>query len=182
VCTTMLQPGDGYARSPRSGLNSLIVVMLMVVLPILSILSELLIFPTSTEFMPLVGKWFVFWAMGIRLFLTGLHQAIAPQFIVKQRFAIKTKEPPIIVKESEFATLAIGCLGIIALFSQAWIMPAAMTGGLFYALEGIRYLEQNERDPQNNMKMLADLFTFIVLLAYFSWAIPNINYFTLHFA
>ena len=43
---------------------------LMVVLPVVSIVIEWLSVP-GADLIPLIGKWFVFWAVGVRLFAAG---------------------------------------------------------------------------------------------------------------
>jgi hypothetical protein len=58
------------------------VVMLMLVLPLASAAVEavLLVVPDP---MFLIGKWFTFWAVGVRLFLAGLMQVFRPQFTAR---------------------------------------------------------------------------------------------------
>jgi len=48
----------------------LIVVSLMFVFPTVSILADIFLFKSSTGTMALIGKWFVFWGAGIRVFLS----------------------------------------------------------------------------------------------------------------
>ena len=57
-----------------------IVILLMVVLPVGSILTEWASAPIATPLMLLVGKWFVFWSAGVRLLLAGIKQFFQPQF------------------------------------------------------------------------------------------------------
>ena len=146
---------------------TLIVILLMFVLPIISILVEIFLFKTASGIIPLIGKWFVFWAGGIRLFTAGLRQAITPQFTAEAIFGIKSSEALIIVQELGFANLSIGTLGIATIFKSAWVMPAAIAGCLFYGFASIRHLIKKEKNYLENVATISDLFIFIVMLAYF---------------
>lgn len=57
-------------------MSLLTVILLMAVLPVGSILAELFVFKTPTTVLLLVGKWFAFWAVGVRQFLAGPRQTI----------------------------------------------------------------------------------------------------------
>jgi hypothetical protein len=142
----------------------LIVILLMLVLPAGSILLDRLVFKSSTTMLFLIGKWFVFWSVGARLFLAGLRQAIRPRFTSKTIFVITSKEPLHIVQELGFANISMGALGIVSILSTRWIMPAAIAGCLFYGLAGVRHIVQSHRNKFQNAAMVSDLFVFAVLL------------------
>ena len=151
----------------------LTIVLLMFVFPIASVLTEFIFFRSNAEVVFLIGKWFVFWAVGVRLFLAGMRQSLNPRFTAEEIFGIKADEPLIIVQELGFANLSIGLLGIITIFNGLWIMPSAIAGCLFYGLAGIRHLTKKERNPFERGAMLSDLFIFIVLIIYFFVAITD---------
>jgi len=138
----------------------------MLVLPVCSILAEVLIFRNSANLLLLVGKWFVFWAVGARLFLAGFRQAIQPRFTAETILGIKGDAPLHVVQELGFANISIGVIGLISIFSGVWVMPAATAGFLFYGFAGIRHVVQRNRNPLENTAMASDLFIFVVLAAY----------------
>ena len=70
----------------------LIVLLLMLVLPTGSIYVEHSYPHSSAPTMLLVGKWFVFWSAGVRLFLAGLRQFFQPRFTADQIFGIKSDD------------------------------------------------------------------------------------------
>ena len=144
----------------------LIIVLLMFVFPVLSILTELFIFPSAAGFVFLIGKWFVFWAVGVRLFLAGLRQATNPRFTAEKILGIKDSRQFIIVQELGFANLCIGALGISTIFNSDWIVPAAMVGCLFIGLAGIRHIFSKERNLLENSAMVSNLIVATILLAY----------------
>jgi hypothetical protein len=142
----------------------LTVALLMFVLPIVSILVELFAFRSSHALTLVLGKWFVFWAVGGRLLLTGLRQAIQPRFTAETILGIKGESPLQVVQELGFANISIGVIGIVSIFNGAWLMPAAIVGGLFYGCAGIRHVLKGNRNPLENTAMVSDLFIFAVML------------------
>lgn len=144
----------------------LTVVLLMGVLPIGSILAELFLFKPPTTVILLVGKWFVFWAVGIRQLLAGLRQTIRPEFTAEGIFGIKGKDPLPIVQELGFANLSMGLLGIISIVDSVLVFPSAIVSGLFFGFAGIKHLVRRQRNLNENTAMVSDLFLFAVLAVY----------------
>ncbi|HTC21744.1 MAG TPA: hypothetical protein VK859_12895, partial [bacterium] len=56
----------------------LVVTLLLVVLPVWSIIMESCLRPGRSGLWDLTGKWFVFWAVGIRLLMAGFRQTFQP--------------------------------------------------------------------------------------------------------
>jgi hypothetical protein len=148
-----------------------IIILLMGVLPIASILVEFLLLHSSTDLLFLLGKWFVFWSIGVRLLLAGLRQIANPQFTAETIFDVKEKAALTIVQELGFGNLAIGLLGALTLFNRQWIAPAAIVGALFYGLAGIKHLVKGDRNATENIAMISDLFIAVVLAIYLTFAL-----------
>jgi len=144
----------------------LMILLTMFVLPIASILAEAFLFKSNAGIMFLIGKWFVFWAVGIRLFLAGFRQATDPQFTAEKILGIKGSEPFILVQELGFANLSMGVLGISTIFNGAWTMAAALAGCIFIGLAGIRHIFSKERNRLENSAMVSNLMVSAVLLVY----------------
>ena len=138
----------------------------MFVLPIGSILIELFAFRSSQAAISLVGKWFVFWAVGARLLSAGLRQAIQPRFTAESILGIKGEEPLQVVQELGFANISIGAIGVVSIFNRSWVMPSAIAGCLFFGLAGVRHVVADKRNALENTAMLSDLLLSAVLLAY----------------
>jgi hypothetical protein len=139
-----------------------IVVLLMGILPIVSIFIEFVVLHGSADLAFLVGKWFVFWSVGVRLLLAGLRQIATPGFTAETIFALKDRAALPIVRELGFANLSIGLLGALALLKNDWIVPAELVGGLFYGLAGIQHLLKSDRNVAGTVAMASDLFIFVV--------------------
>lgn len=127
------------------------VLLLTVVLPIGSIYLDQSVFHSAAPLMPLVGKWFVFWGSGIRLFLAGLRQMFQPRFTSEQIFGIESEDAVPFVRELGAANFATG---------------TAMIGAVFYGIAGVRHAARRGRTKNENVATASDLFIFVVLAAY----------------
>ena len=150
-----------------------VIVLLMGVLPIASILVEFVLLHSSADLLFLIGKWFVFWSVGVRLPLAGLRQIANPEFTAETIFDVKEKAALTIVQELGFGNLAIGLLGALTLLNRQWIAPTAIVGGLFYGLAGIKHLVKGDRNATENIAMVSDLFIAIVLAIYLAFVLSR---------
>ena len=143
-----------------------VVILLMGVLPVASIVVEFVVLHGQADFLALIGKWFVFWPVGVRLILAGLRQIADPSFTAGTIFGVKEKAALTIVRELGFANVSIGLLAALSLVHRQWIVPAALAGGLFYGLAGINHLFRRERNAVEDIATVSDLFIFVVLAGY----------------
>ena len=141
------------------------IILLLLVLPILSIAVEL-VAHTSTDLVFLIGKWFVFWAGGVRLFIAGIRQAAKPAFTASEIFELTDKGAEKIVRELGFANLTMGALSILTIIQPTWVVPAALTSGLYYALAGIGHVRNSGRNAKQTFAMVSDLAVAVVLLGF----------------
>lgn len=144
----------------------IIIFLLLFALPLGSIVIEHSFLRSTAPLVVLAGKWFVFWPVGIRLFLAGLRQYFQPRFTVEKIFDIKSEEALPFVKELGLANLSMGLLGIISLLVPPFVLPAAIVGGLFYGLAGINHMVRGGWNVNGTIAMISDLFIFLVLTAY----------------
>ena len=140
-----------------------------------SVLGFMLVFPcisiitdnrSDQSLILLGGKWFVFWAIGIRLFTAGLKQAIKPAFTAEEIFHIKEPASQIIVRELGFANICFGLAGIMSLFIPEWRTAAAFTGGLYLGIAGVYHIIKKPSTANEVIAMISDLFIFLVMAVY----------------
>jgi hypothetical protein len=141
------------------------IVLLMGLLPVGSILVEYGAH-ANADLIVLIGKWFVFWSVGIRLILAGARQIFNPAFTAETIFDVREKGALTIVQELGFANLSIGLIAALSLFFRDWVAPAAVAGGLFYGLAGIKHLTKGDRNATENIAMISDLFISVVLAGF----------------
>jgi hypothetical protein len=139
------------------------IILLLFVFPACSVVIDALWLPDSADVMALVGKWFVFWAVGVRLFLAGARQVIAPRFTAESIFGSKDGAALAIVREVGFANLSMGALGLSSLVKSGWMIPAAIVGGLYYGLAGAGHLVRGNRNFNEQAALISDLLMFLLL-------------------
>lgn len=142
------------------------VIVLLFVFPVASVTVEALRSPHTVNLIILMGRWFAFWAVGVRLFIAGARQVIQPRFTAQEIFRIDQPESFALVREIGFANLSMGLLGMCSIFRAGWIVPAALVGGLYYGLAGIGHVFQSERNAKEYMAMISDGFAFLVLISF----------------
>jgi hypothetical protein len=142
-----------------------IVVLMLLVLPAASTVFEIIFWHHSASMTAVIGKWYVFWACGVRLLLAGIRQVSQPRFTATEIFNIDDPKTFAIVREIGFGNLSMGMLGVTTIFRSAWLVPAAIAGGLYYGLAGLGHLLRKERNPNEAVAMLSDGFAFVVLFA-----------------
>ncbi len=120
----------------------------------------------------LIGKWFVFWTTGIRLFTAGISQSSNPAFTARI-FKMKTLESYIVIRELGFANISLGVMGILSVINDHWRILAAITGCLFFGLAGIQHLFKKSDSTNEIIAMIGDLFVMIILLSYLISAVLN---------
>jgi hypothetical protein len=141
------------------------IIFLLLVLPVASIAVEL-IAHANVDLVLLIGKWFVFWAGGVRLFIAGIRQTAQPAFTAAEIFELTDKGAEKIVRELGFANLSMGALGILTIIAPAWLVPAALVSGLYYALAGIGHLGNSNRNAKQTVALVSDLAIAVVLLGF----------------
>ncbi len=135
-------------------------------LPALSVLSEWLISKNSPDSLALIGKWFIFWAVGIRLLLAGLRQVFNPAFTAKDIFHIDHERSHAIVRELGFANICFGLIGVISLFLPAWRLVSAFGSGLYYGIAGVNHFVRKSPSANETVAMVSDIFIFLALAIY----------------
>jgi hypothetical protein len=140
----------------------------MAVLPIGSIGAEHFYFHSSAPLpLPLlVGKWFVFWAAGVRLFLAGLRQFFQPRFTAQHIFQIKGDDALPVVRELGVANFATGVAGIASLAKPGFVLPVAIITAIFYGVAGVRHVAEKGKTVNEKIAMISDLLVFLVFATY----------------
>lgn len=149
-----------------------VIALFMLILPLACVAAEYSWLHTSTDLVALSGKWFVFWGVGMRLGLAGFRQAFNPAFTARDIFEIEDERVHPIVRELGFANLALASLGLMALV-PGWTTPAALAGGLFFALAGWKHVVARERNLTRTVAMMSDVFIALVLAIYLAFVMAR---------
>lgn len=142
---------------------AIIAIGLMVVLPLMSVLFEFLTAPGTADVLHLVGKWFAFWGIGVRLLIAGVNQAVRPGFTAKGIFNVTDSAAETIVTELGYANVAFGLIGILSLpFPQTFLTATVISGGLFLGLDGFLHVRSKYRTQNETIAMATD---FVIPIA-----------------
>jgi hypothetical protein len=142
----------------------------MLILPIASILLARGANPAA-NWVDLIGLWFVFWGVGVRLGFAGLKQILQPAFTARDIFKIEGDGALVVVRELGFANLAIGIVGLLALRFSAFVLPAAIYASIFYLAAGAIHVREHDRGLNENVAMASDLFMALVLACFVAAAL-----------
>ena len=140
-------------------------------LPIISSFIESLSKNIDFLSFDLFGKWFIFFAVGFRLFIAGIKQIRDPGFTSKEIFQINSEESFPIVRELGFANLCFGLIGIVSLFLPQWRIVSAFGSGIYYGIAGFQHLRKKPAGTNEKFALVTDLIIFVILFLYFVKAI-----------
>ena len=154
-------------RSSKNGQYAYLAmnIFLLFILPFSSIMGEFIMEKEPLDWI-LIGKWFIFWAIGIRLFTAGIKQSSNPEFTASSIFKMKSSESFVVIRELGFANIALGVMGILSVINSNWRMLAAITGGLFFGLAGIQHLFKKPDSRNELIAMLYDLIVLLIIVLY----------------
>ena len=143
-----------------------IILLFMLVFPWISIAVDKHLYHPSLLLLDLVGKWFTFWAIGLRLFTAWIRQVTKPAFTAKNIFHLDGEECQVIIKELGYANICLGATAIISLFIPQWRVAAAFAGGLYMGIAGINHIIKRPETPNEVVAMVSDIFILIVMAVY----------------
>jgi uncharacterized protein DUF6790 len=155
-------------NSPDVNIKYIIAVsVLTLMLPWVCSFGEILINKNTLLSFELVGKWFIFSAVGLRLFIAGIKQTTDPAFTAKEIFHIDNPGSFPIVRELGFANLCFGIIGIVSLFLPHWRVVSACGSGLYYGIAGLQHFVKKPVSTNEKFALVTDVIIFLLLLVYF---------------
>jgi hypothetical protein len=141
------------------------ILLLILIFPGLAVGLDLWAHP-GAPLMLLIGKWFTFFAVGLRLFIAGIRQNLQPAFTATAIFGIEDPKALGLVSEIGFGNLAIGAAGLLSVALPGWLSAAAFTGGLYYGLAGLGHALKPDRSAKEQIALVSDLLIFVLLLVF----------------
>lgn len=134
----------------------------MLVLPVTFFLIQK---TESANTLELLGKWFIFWGVGVRLSIAGLIQVFNPSMTAS---ILGLEESTyIIIRELGFANVIFGLMGLLSLFYPG-LRLAATAGGFYMGLAGIYHVVRLEHqiNIREKVALVSDLWILLVVLGY----------------
>lgn len=142
-----------------------IVALTMLILPAASVAIPYALDPAAT-LLVLIGRWFVFWGVGVRLTLAGIRQSLQPEFTARSIFRMTGDEALPIVRELGVANVATGVVGLLSIAAPSFTLPVAIAAAIFYGAAGARHAMARDRSLNETVAMASDLFLFAVLMIF----------------
>lgn len=141
------------------------IVVTMLVAPLLSVIFEFYYRSTQQRFLDLSWKWFLFWAIGIRLITAGANQIANPAFTAS--IMQLSDSAHVVIRELGFANLLMGGLAVLSLFFPS-LRPAATLGGLYLGLAGLLHLIRGIEhiNFKEATALISDLWGFLIVVGY----------------
>ena len=139
-----------------------VVALTLFVLPIGSTLVDHILHPDAA-LVWLIGRWFVFWGVGVRLALAGARQTMQPAFTAREIFHMSGDEALPVVRELGVANLGAGVVGLLSFAAPSFVLPAALYAAIFYGAAGVGHVVQRDRSANETIAMASDLFVFVAL-------------------
>jgi hypothetical protein len=139
-----------------------VVLLTMLIAPGVSLVVDHGAHPQASLLL-LTGKWWVFWAVGVRLLLAGLRQMFQPSFTAREIFHMKSEEALPLVRELGVANFAAGVVGAASLVEPTFVLPAAISAAIFFGIAGFTHIGQRDKSFNEVVAMVSDLFAFLVL-------------------
>lgn len=142
-----------------------LVVAQTVVLPIISTLLDLVV--NGGDPVAVAGRWFLLWAVGTRLLVAGLSQALRPGFTSREILGITSTDAEQLVQELGFSNLIVGAVAIVAAtLASDWQVPMAIVGGGFLGLAGLRHVTKPGLGTNELVATWTDLLVAAVMVAF----------------
>ena len=140
------------------------------ILPLISAAIDIWLHP-GEPWMLLVGRWFIFWGVGVRIFAAGVKQTLQPEFTATQIFKMKGTEALPIIRELGISNTACGLVGLASIFAPSFLLPIAIFAAIFYGGAGIGHFKQPSRSSNENIALWTDLLMAVVLVAFVVWSL-----------
>jgi hypothetical protein len=144
-----------------------VVSVLTFILPLACTVGQMLINKDTPFSFDIIGKWFIFSAVGLRLLIAGIKQTTDPAFTAKEIFHLDNPESFPIVRELGFANFCFGLIGIVSLFLPQWRIVSAFGSGLYYGIAGLQHFLKKPVGTNEKFAFVTDIIIFLLLLAYF---------------
>ncbi len=158
----MLEPGP-LPSSTNAGLIRTL--LLTFILPVCSILIEFTVKKIPVD-PALIGKWFIFWGFGVRLFIAGILQLFRPGLTAVRIYNLRNAKSFAIIKELGVVNISLGAMGIFSLFNSEGRPIAAISGCIFFGLATIGHFFRKPDTGNGIMSLVTDLLLFSVILLY----------------
>ncbi len=144
-----------------------VVLLQTLVLPLVFGIGHLVL--QGGEPIPVIGSWFLFWGVGTRLLLAGVHQVQKPEYTVQGILGAANADAAHIAQELGFANICMGLAAVVAFTRPEWWVVGAIPGGLFLLLAGLRHVTKPGKDRDELVATWTDLLVGVAMIVLIAW-------------
>jgi hypothetical protein len=161
-------------RKQGPKLNSYLIFLLLLdlILPLASIFIDHVMNQVAID-PALVGKWVLFFSVGVRVFIAGLVQVVSPGFTATKIFRFRHKESYPVIRELGFGNISLGVIGMLSLAKVEWRGITSIAAGIFFGLAGVQHLLRKPDSFNEIVAMITDQLVFVIMLLYVFFVFIN---------
>jgi hypothetical protein len=158
--TSSYQPA-GFSGHHRNILSLSMDFLLLAILPLLSVAGEQHFVNASISII-LLGKWFLFWTIGVRLMVKGFAQVIRSVRNGNSSL-LNRDETGDFTKMLGLAKMALAGMGFLCVVNDQWSLLATITVGVYLGLTGFQHDFKRPTTTRGWMSMSYDFLVFTVI-------------------
>jgi hypothetical protein len=151
----------GLSLTNRQSLSRILNISLLTVLPMLSVACEHHIAKTAVTG-TLIGKWLLFWAVGIRLIAAGTIQ-ITTSMPANVGLLSNREDSNTVRKATGIANIVLAGMSFLCVANDGWSQLAAITVGVYVGLAGMQHDFKTPADTNAWINMVYDFVVFAVV-------------------
>ena len=91
---------------------------------------------------------------------------LQPEFTARQIFGMTGDEALPVIRELGIANAATAVVALLSIRLPGFLLPVAVSAGLFYGIAGIKHLAARHRSLNESVAMASDLFLAAILAAF----------------
>lgn len=149
-------------------------VFFAVLLPVISICTESHIKVIFID-PGLIGKWFIFWAAGVRPFFAGIKLVYRRWTAPAGFFYREMKENFLMIRQLGFAHIAIGVTGMLSLVNSNWRQIAGLAAAFFFGLSAVQHFFIKPVNGKEMAIMITDIMVFTIMLLYLFFTLGYVD-------
>lgn len=144
----------------------LAIIILTIILPLI-LSSVQWLWDSPVPYVSLLAQWFLFSAVGLRLFIAGIIQLFRPEFTLHHIFKITDDKSTQLVQEIGLHNLI---LGIAALLIPLYFYPhqfiIASMAGTYFGAAGLLHMTRKHASMNHKIAMISDLFIALMMIVF----------------
>lgn len=152
---------SGALMISRQAATALINIMFLTVLPLLSAAAEYHFAKVNIS-AALVGKWFIFWTVGIRFLVAGFIQVIR-QGRGGSAILLQGDQSGEFGKILGLVKMFLAGLAFLCMMKESWSLLAAITVGIYVGLAGFQHDFKKPGTAEGWISMIYDMIVFVVI-------------------